>query len=180
MSKKKKKTKYYIYQYRNKDNEVIYVGLTKRPIKNRIKEHEVEELQKETHHILYAEVHNEISMHIYEIFYINKYHPKFNSVSVYPDHNEIELPELTFIPYLTDETERVQRRILGNKRIYSVFTDTGIVDVILTNPFESKEKQDIKIETYGTPTLSKKDMDNYMEVLCEVYGDVYGENEKII
>ena len=71
-------SKYYIYRYFNKNEEVIYVGLTSRPIQKRIKEHEVEELQKETYRIEYAIVETAADMRMYELYYINKYNPKFN------------------------------------------------------------------------------------------------------
>ena len=92
--------KFYIYRYYNKNDEVIYVGLTARPIAKRVKEHEVEELQKETARIEYSTVESAADMRMYELFYINKYKPKYNKRDLYKDGVNLSIPELKFIPFL--------------------------------------------------------------------------------
>lgn len=51
-----KKEKYFIYRYFDKQNTVIYVGLTSRPLSQRVKEHSVEKLQSETYRIDFSPV----------------------------------------------------------------------------------------------------------------------------
>lgn len=84
---------YYIYQFVNDRNETIYVGKTKN-IKNRMISHFTSgHLPKECYNaiskILYAEFSSGIDMDIYEIYYINKYKPKYNTESKYESNSTV-------------------------------------------------------------------------------------------
>jgi hypothetical protein len=75
--------KYFVYRYLDKDNNIIYVGLTSRPLKERVIEHKVEELNSCTAKIQYIIVPNEARMRMRERYYINLYKPKYNKRDVY-------------------------------------------------------------------------------------------------
>lgn len=72
------KKKFFVYRYLDKDNNIIYVGLTSRPLRQRVNEHKVEELNAETAKIQYIIVPNESQMHQREWYYIDAYKPKYN------------------------------------------------------------------------------------------------------
>ena len=84
--------KYFVYRYLDKDNNIIYVGLTARPLKHRVREHMVEELNNETVKIQYIIVPNESQMHQREWYYIDAYKPKYNKRDVHSGKPEI-MPE---------------------------------------------------------------------------------------
>lgn len=69
---------YMVYRYLNKDGKIIYVGLTSRPLKQRVYEHKKEDLERETSKIQYIILPNESQMHQYEWYFIDLYKPKFN------------------------------------------------------------------------------------------------------
>ena len=84
--------KYFVYRYLDKDNNVIYVGLTARPLRERVREHKVEELNSETEKIQYIILPNESQMHQREWYYIDAYKPKYNKRDVHNGKPEI-MPE---------------------------------------------------------------------------------------
>lgn len=84
--------KYFVYRYLDKDNNVIYVGLTARPLKKRVREHKVEELNLETVKIQYIILPNEAQMRQRELYYIDAYKPKYNKRDVHSGKPEI-MPE---------------------------------------------------------------------------------------
>lgn len=82
--------KYYIYMFKNNNDEVIYVGKTSRNIYRRIREHiKDKDWILAVKHILITEVSNPVDQDVAEIYYINKYHPKYNELNDYKDINYI-------------------------------------------------------------------------------------------
>lgn len=84
--------KYFVYRYLDIKGNIIYVGLTSRPLKKRVKEHKVEELNSETAKIQYIIVPNESQMHQREKYYIDAYKPKYNKADVHDGKPEL-MPE---------------------------------------------------------------------------------------
>lgn len=162
---------YYIYKYLNKNEEIIYIGLTSRPIQRRIKEHEVEELQKETYRIEYAKVMTEADMRMYELYYINKYNPKFNVRDLYVDGNQITLPELNFVPYLETNIEQDIRNTL-NERIYSSWVKDGQIDIIVNNAYERRKEKSVSLNINGQPKLKKEELIKVIEQLISGLNDI--------
>lgn len=162
---------YYIYKYLNKNEEIIYIGLTSRPIKKRIKEHEVEELQKETYRIEYAKVKTEADMRMYELYYINKYNPKFNTRDLYVDGNQITLPELNFVPYLETNIEQDIRNT-SNERIYSSWVKDGQINVVVNDAYERWKEKSVSLNINGTPTLKKEELIKVIEQLISGLNDI--------
>lgn len=162
---------YYIYKYLNKNEEIIYIGLTSRPIQRRIKEHEVEELQKETYRIEYAKVKTEADMRMYELYYINKYNPKFNVRDLYVDGNQITLPELNFVPYLETNIEQDIRNTL-NERIYSSWVKDGQIDIIVNDAYERRKEKSVSLNINGQPKLKKEELIKVIEQLISGLNDI--------
>lgn len=77
------KKKYFVYRYLDINKNIIYVGLTSRPLKHRVKEHKMEELNNETSKIQYIIVPNETQMRMRERYFINLYKPKYNKAELY-------------------------------------------------------------------------------------------------
>lgn len=94
---------YCIYKHLNKNGEVIYVGKTNN-MKNRQKSHDKEKFWFcEVCKIEYAEVLNKTLMDIYELYYINKFSPKYNIVANRSDNVlSLNLEDLYFINYEYD------------------------------------------------------------------------------
>lgn len=81
--------KYTVYRYLDKHGNIIYVGLTSRPLKQRVREHRVEELNKETDKIQFIHVPNETQMRDREMYYINLYRPKYNISNLWDGTPEV-------------------------------------------------------------------------------------------
>lgn len=90
---------YYIYICYSNEKELLYIGKTNN-LKRRIKEHEkTSKWIDEVKNIFYSELNTNIEMGIYEIYYINKYNPKYNILDNYNDIIDLEIKPLTFKPY---------------------------------------------------------------------------------
>ncbi len=163
-------TAFYIYRYFNKHNEVIYVGLTARPLKRRVKEHSIELLQTETDHIDFATVTSEADMRMYELYYINKYQPQYNKRDLYKDGHSIELPELIFQPYL-EQLSRCDYHPDHTKRDYTFSCKGGQVILSILDPY-SKTPDKATITVTGQPELSKASMQDFIKLAFEVYDDL--------
>lgn len=78
--------KYYIYKFLNDDQEVLYVGKTTnlkdRMFKHFHSGHLSPECYSEVSSIRYIECKTDLEMTIKEIYFIDKYKPKYNSVFV--------------------------------------------------------------------------------------------------
>lgn len=116
--------KYYVYRYLDKNGNIIYVGLTSRPLKMRVKEHCLEELNKETDKIQFILVPNETQMRDRELYYINLYKPKFNISNVWdglpeirPDYDGkwIDYPKNGDVKQVEWMAEMLNKSVLKNK-----------------------------------------------------------------
>lgn len=160
-----------IYRYFDKQNNVIYVGLTSRPLKRRVKEHSIEQLQSETDHIDFAMVPSEADMRMYELFYINKYQPKYNKRDLYKDGNTINLPELTFQPYLTTSDAEIVTRPQADMRNYLCRCPGGVISIGVIDPY-SKHPDTVALSITGKPVLNKSAMQELIKTLCTAYDDI--------
>lgn len=91
--------KYCVYMCLSKESEVLYFGKTNN-IKRRLVEHRKNSKWiNEVTDILYSELNTVTDMGIYELYYIDKFHPRYN---VLDNKNEgccLELKELSFKYY---------------------------------------------------------------------------------
>lgn len=166
-----KEKEYYIYRYFNNQHDVIYVGLTTRPLKERVREHKVEALQKETAMIDYATVSNQADMEIYEIFYINKYLPKYNIKSADPQRTTVQLPELHFqvFSHLQDNLENVN----ANYRENSFAAKEGLVQWHVNNQYAKNDNdKEILMKTSGKASFDVISYRKFIEKAIEVLNGV--------
>lgn len=169
------KNKYCIYRYLNKKKEIIYVGLTARPIAKRIREHEKEALDNETFYVEYAEVASKSIMQQYEIFYINKYRPKYN-IRLLDENGAklLELPELEFKPF-KKKNETIEINIIprSDEREYSLKFNHGLIESQIINPYaRNNADKKININTKGELILNKQEVKLVIEMLIQATNDL--------
>jgi len=93
------KKKFYVYKWVDSNENILYVGKTI-DISNRTTQHIQDKkwIDNDTE-IYYAELPNKTDMDIYEIYYINKYNPKYNIRYMNESIFSLTLPELNFKLY---------------------------------------------------------------------------------
>lgn len=89
----------YVYMIYNKNNTVIYVGRTER-LSKRLCDHELNDFWwNEVDKITVSKLKSKTDMAIYEIYYINKFKPKYNTKDKFDDYCTLKLKELKFEEY---------------------------------------------------------------------------------
>lgn len=99
------------------DDIIVYLGRTMQPLQNRIRGH----LFKKPMHrainielvskIEYATFQSEADMYLYEIYFINLWHPALNRDDKAPDCLTVELPEVEWKTFTTALWERWRKEI---------------------------------------------------------------------
>ena len=83
----------------NKNNTVIYVGRTER-LSKRLCDHKLNDFWwNEVDKITVSKLKSKTDMAIYEIYYINKFKPKYNTKDKFDDYCTLKLKELKFEEY---------------------------------------------------------------------------------
>lgn len=108
----------YVYRFINIHNQIIYVGRTNNIVRRIRNEHFSksgrghlpQECYNETARVEYAEVksHNESKM--YELYYIEKYHPKYNQSDIGGGAFSFELNDLIWKPFELNPTKSSKTR----------------------------------------------------------------------
>lgn len=104
---------YYVYRFLDKSGDVIYVGRTEN-LKNRIKQHFSSsghlsgECYDKVDVIEYTTFNTKPEMDIYEIYYINKWKPKYNTMDKHDVDMKLELNSVWSV-YWTENKEYVNR-----------------------------------------------------------------------
>lgn len=95
----------YIYKFKNKEGKVIYVGRTNN-FKRRVKEehfggrgHLPEECYAETEYVSFGRVNSENESKMYELYYIEKYTPKYNTQGTGGGKITFIMPEIEWYLY---------------------------------------------------------------------------------
>jgi predicted GIY-YIG superfamily endonuclease len=110
-----KMDRYYIYRFLNKKRDVIYVGRTKN-ISSRIsKQHFAEnghldpKCYDETLEVHYAELNNINEQMIYELYFIGKFKPKYNS-QYNTGNNDLDftLPDVNWNIYIEPKKSKIE------------------------------------------------------------------------
>ncbi|UGO50977.1 GIY-YIG nuclease family protein [Bacillus phage vB_BanS_Nate] len=92
-------TKFYVYRFLNKLNEVIYVGRTNNLKRRMTYEHFSkyghlpQQCYQECGTVEFMEIESETEMKIYELYLINKYNPKYNVIENKNDDFTFNLEE---------------------------------------------------------------------------------------
>ncbi len=97
----------YIYRFLNRNGEIIYVGKTEQSsLDNRILTHShlPVEAYIEKKNIECFKLTSKADLAIYEMYYINKFQPKFNTASKYKGEMQLKLPELQWTEYSREKT----------------------------------------------------------------------------
>ena len=112
--------KYYVYKFLNDDQEVLYVGKTTN-LKDRIfrhfhSGHLSPECYSEVSYIRYIECKTDLEMTIKEIYFIDKYKPKYNSVFV-NDESMDPIEDLDNIKWDKEYKIEKQAKVIGKDLI---------------------------------------------------------------
>lgn len=99
--------KFCVYRYLDKLENVIYVGITEQELYKRIAQHksDLNGLSRYANKIEYDFVKTKAEMIIYEIYYINKYKPRFNVKDKFEDTFTMGLPGLKWKAYIDTRGE---------------------------------------------------------------------------
>ena len=96
----------YIYMFYDYNDQVIYVGKTgniwKRMANHFTKGHLPKACYEQVHHIQYAKVGSQFNAEIYETFYIEQFHPKFNTDKKYKEDTKdlsLDFPKPEWKPF---------------------------------------------------------------------------------
>ena len=116
--------KYWVYRFLNLKNEIIYVGKSKN-IKERMNchfgtsGHLPQECYRKTVKIEYAICESKTQMDIYEIYYINKFKPFYNTVDKNDEEDMImQLPEKQWFVYNDDNEDYNNKIIQDYEKIF--------------------------------------------------------------
>lgn len=106
---------YYVYKYIDVNNNLLYVGQTI-DLDRRFNEHKGREWDLKKEKILFAKCNSISDMNIYEMYYINKLKPKYNSALVFGDEPSFVLPELIWEEYNKNHFELKQQEVKSKFR----------------------------------------------------------------
>ena len=136
---------YFLYRFLNKNNNIIYVGKTTNPMKKRMNRHRhcPKQCYQERTKVLYAELETKADLFIYEVYYINKYMPKYNKATKYKKQPQSKIIGLVWKDYETGKIVQDDSKNLQN--IYPI-----ISNLYKKIQFEEKTIKDLKeiIESY--------------------------------
>jgi predicted GIY-YIG superfamily endonuclease len=126
---------YWIYQHLNKNNEIIYIGLTTDMEARQLSHKSQSSHKKEIFKIMYADAKNKTSMELYEKYYINKYNPKHNRKDARNDDVEwLKLDELSFKEYKKPKVAKQAKRVNKTKEVKEknfYYTKFQLIDLYL-------------------------------------------------
>lgn len=90
---------YHVYRFLNADDEVIYIGKTQVSMHKRMRFHSSsnshlpKECYEQLDRVEYLKIYNKSEMDIKELYYINKWKPKFNTYSKAEESFTMEIVE---------------------------------------------------------------------------------------
>ncbi len=101
---------------------IVYVGRTMQPLHDRIRGHvfgnpmhrkiDIDQVSK----IEYADFCTQADMYLYEVYFINKYHPKLNKDDKAHDDLTIELPPVDWRLFYTPLFEKWRNKIMDENK----------------------------------------------------------------
>ena len=111
---------YFLYRFLDKNNNIIYVGRTNKPLIDRINSHThlPNKCYQERQKIEYTTCKDKPTLVIYELYYINKWKPKYNVVQRYEEEMALQLPELRWRVYNPRDFQTNKK--LKNKKSYGI------------------------------------------------------------
>lgn len=133
---------YYIYRFKDKSGDIIYIGRTDNIDTRLSKQHFTvnghlpEECYERTIKVEYAHVGGESEMKIYELYLINRYTPQYNIVDNRGDTFSFELPPLRWEEY------KVNRESTAKEEIASLEKQVGL----LKRTIRGLRKEQVKVK----------------------------------
>ena len=106
---------YFVYKFVDKEGQALYVGQTV-DVDRRMQEHKGRIWDLEKDHIEYARCENMADMCLYEMYYINKLHAKYNDSLVYNVEPSFVLPELDFKVYDQKLVDKMHEEVINKVR----------------------------------------------------------------
>ena len=134
---------YFLYRFLDKNNNIIYIGKTQgKNLRARMKTHchlpvicylSIAKID-------FCKLKTSSDLAVYEIYYINKYKPIYNTAEKYNDGMSIILPELQWEEYIEDETGFFGTRIsMIRKKKYNIRELYDKVKCIINNAINNKQ-----------------------------------------
>lgn len=121
----------FIYRFINQYNQVIYVGRTDNLVRRfryqhfTDKGHLSQECYQETDKVEYAKVSNKNESKVYELFYIERYQPKYNDKDIGGGKLSFDMPELEWKEFNVNENTKLKR--ITKKELADTLEDLGEV-----------------------------------------------------
>jgi len=104
---------YYIYKLLDHYDRVIYVGQSVNVV-SRVAQHRSDsKMMYAINRVYYSELKNKAEMNLYEMYYINKYLPRYNTQRLYDGGLELEIKETEWLP-LEDLQKEIYDKELDN------------------------------------------------------------------
>lgn len=180
---------YFLYRFLDKNNNIIYVGRTDKPLIDRITTHThlPKECYKEKEKIEYATCQDKPTLVIYELYYINKWKPKYNVVQKYDETISLHLPELCWDIYIPDNfrtlkpikkknygIDKKEKKICTNKRVWNDFKN--VID-----KYERKTIEEfIRLEeSREIENLPPQDIEGIIEYCGKDFEDNFSDLDKL-
>ncbi|GGM39449.1 hypothetical protein GCM10011351_27020 [Paraliobacillus quinghaiensis] len=104
-----------IYIYYGRNDVVLYVGKTSK-MDQRDSQHNADEWINEVEYVMVSTAENSTDSILYEIYYINKLKPKYNSTHANETPASFQLPELKFELFSDDYKRRLQEKRRKNQK----------------------------------------------------------------
>ena len=142
---------YFVYKFVDKEGQALYVGQTV-DVDRRMQEHKGRIWDLEKDHIEYARCENMADMCLYEMYYINKLHAKYNDSLVYNVEPSFVLPELDFKVYDQKLVDKMHEEVINKVR--NDFADRFNPENYWTN--KKKKLEDKLLEFKGDSEKEKQ------------------------
>ncbi len=149
---------YYVYKFLDKDGNALYVGQTI-DMDRRMSEHKGRIWDLEKDKIMFAKCNNQADMCLYEMYYINKLHAKYNDCLVYNVEPSFTLPELDFREYTGSLIEEMRTNVRTNAQndFLNRFSPENYWR-------DKKEKLEGKIKEYSESSEEYKNIEEQIKI----------------
>jgi regulator of replication initiation timing/predicted GIY-YIG superfamily endonuclease len=163
------KQTYFVYRFLDIEDDIIYVGKTKN-LQNRIKQHFSSsghlspDCYSQVETIQYLEFVSKIDMDINELYYINKWKPRYNSKDKHYEESTVKLDENTqwkpFIPKTEEYIKELEERV---EKLNSTIKDITVENSSLADENERLQNRTERVINYIMPkTTANKNIDDML------------------
>jgi|GEM_PF-1432660 len=128
--KKRNASDYFVYKFVDANNQILYIGKTIRLSDRMVQHfktdrHLADECYDHVKHVFYCSLKTNAEMDIYEIYFIDKYRPQYNTKSIYEQDkfSSIILPKLAWKEYHSEILNLKEKDAIPNKKVAAVIED---------------------------------------------------------